>query len=240
MNDITLVTINWNNQPAMELLLKSYVRYHYRGEPLNLLLVDNGSTDNCKTWLRENNIPFVDFPENIFHEPAICLIYEDIITKYALFCDTDIEFLDDISIYLQEMKGNCISVGELMDKDRPIRISSWFWLFDIQRMKENGVSVWRDLDNKGWYDTGAWYWEQMVNLGFTNYNLPRKPGGDIDTGLGIEYEKFRHFGKCSWDLVHSNDRIYEVNFRMSYIRQRVHEYQDIILKDKFIMPTKEK
>jgi glycosyltransferase involved in cell wall biosynthesis len=246
MSDITLVTINWNNQPAMELMLKSYVRHHYRGESLNLLLVDNGSTDNCKEWLRENNIPFVDFPKNIFHEPAMSLIYQDIKTKYALLCDTDVEFFDDVSVYLQAMKGKCISVGELQDKDSPIwsdqmqpRISSWFWLFNIQIMKENGINVWRVSDNRDWsYDTGAWYWEQMVNLGFTNFNLTRKPG-NINTGLGMEYEKFTHFGKCSWDLTHCDDRTDEVKFRMAHIRQRLLSYEDINLKDKFIREPKQ-
>lgn len=65
MQDITLVSVSWNNKTVMELMLKSFVKHHYKGEPLKLLLVDNGSDDGSKEWLKENKIPFYDFIINL-------------------------------------------------------------------------------------------------------------------------------------------------------------------------------
>lgn len=70
MKDITLTSVNWNACEAMQLLLKSYVKYHYEGEPLKLMLVDNNSTDGSEDWLIDNDIPFIAMTSNVGHEAA--------------------------------------------------------------------------------------------------------------------------------------------------------------------------
>jgi len=241
MNDVTLVTVNWMQQPCMELLLKSYVKHHYTGEPLKLMLVDNGSTDNSKQWLIENEIPFVGLHNNLGHENALNYIYNDIKTKYCLLNDTDVEYRGNMYDYLKEMNGSCISVGELInnnyihqDKVKD-RISPWLWMFDIYEMRKAGVRYFRDPSVEDWsYDVGSWQWEQMKNLGFTNFNLSRKPGNQDQDLVSMSYAVADHIGKVSWNLKNHGDRYSEVMQRRDYVKDRLELYKDIDLKGKFI------
>lgn len=241
MKDITLVTIAWNQQPCVELLLKSYVKHHYAGEPLNLLLLDNGSLDNSKDWLRENEIPFIDFAVNVGHENGVNLLYKMVKTQYCLLNDTDVEYHDNVYGYLHNMKDNVISVGELIDnnfmndihiKDR---ITPWFWLWDIQQMIAAGNEMFRDPNCEDWtYDAGSWHWEKMKNLGFENHNIHRKHWNQDSEIVSMPYGKFDHIGKVSWDLSNHGDRYSEVMRRRQYVKDRLEFYKDVDLKGKFI------
>lgn len=241
MNSVTLTAVNWDQQPCVELLLKSYVKHHYTGEPLKLMLVDNGSTDGSKDWLYENGVPFIKGVENIGHENALNVIYNDIKTKYCLLNDTDVEYHASVFDYLNEMKDNCISVGELIDKnyinDTHIkdRISPWFWLFDISEMHKSDIKYFRDPKVEDWsYDVGSWHWEQMKNLGFSNFNICRSPGNQDEDLVSMKYGCLDHIGKVSWDLENHGDRYSEVMKRRYYIKERLKLYEDISLKGKFI------
>ena len=242
MNNITLTSVNWNQQPCVELLLKSYVRHHYTGEPLKLRLVDNGSTDGSPEWLHENKIPFTQSVENIGHENALNCIYNTISTKYCLLNDTDVEYHSNIFGYLEEMKGDIISVGELIDKnymnDVKIkdRISPWVWLFDIDAMRNNGVKYFRDPSVEDWtYDVGSWHWEQMKTLGYGNFNLSRKPGNQDEDLISMRYGCVDHIGKVSWNLDNHGDRYGEVMRRRAYIKERLKLYEDVDLTGKFCL-----
>jgi len=244
MKDITLLTVNWNNQPCVELLLKSYAKYHYSGEPLKLMLVDNGSSDNSKQWLIENEIPFIDCWNNLGHENALNFVYNMISTRYVLLNDTDLEYHDNVYGYIDDIENtpNCASAGELIDKnymnDIKIkdRISPWFWIFDIQLMKAMGVKEFRDPKNENWtYDVGSWHWEQMQINGFTNFNISRKHWNQDSEIVSMPYDKFDHIGKVSWNLKKHTDRYSEVMRRRDYVRDRLELYKDVDLKGKFVL-----
>lgn len=241
MTEVTLVSVNWNNQPCVELLLKSYVKHHYSGEPLKLMLVDNGSTDDSKKWFIENDIPFIDLHNNIGHENGLNFIYTEIETKYCLLNDTDVEYKENVYDYLKEMNDVNISVGELIDNNYinndkvKDRISPWFWLFDISKMHEAGIKYFRDPKVEDWsYDVGSWQWEQMRNLGYTNFNTPRKHWNQDNEIVSMPYDKVDHIGKVSWNLKNHQDRYSEVMRRRDYVRDRLELYKDIDLKGKFV------
>lgn len=244
MNDlssISLVTVNWNQRPCVELLLKSYVKHHYIGYPLRLMLYDNGSTDGSKEWLNTNDIPFFDGRNNIGHENALNVIYNDIKTKYCLLNDTDVEYKGNVYFYIDKMNEVCISVGEMIDKnfmnDIHIkdRISPWFWLFDIYAMRNSGMREFRDPKVEDWtYDVGSYHWEKMKDFGFANYDLMRQPGHQDNDLVSMNYLCFDHIGKVSWDLENHGDRYSEVMRRRIYVKERLELYKDIDLKGKFI------
>lgn len=242
MNDICLISVNWNNRPALELLLKSYVRHHYTGTPLKVLIADNNSDDNSRNFLIENEVPFIFFEKNIGHENALNELYTKVKAKYCLLNDTDIEYKGNVYDYLQYMNGKCISVGELIDKNVmngikiQDRISPWFWIFDVHLMWENLVKVFRDPKVEDWtYDVGSWHWEQMKMRGFTNYNIERWGGNQDSDLISMRYDKLDHIGKVSWDIYEKHqDRIDEVLRRREYIKMRLETYSDIDLKKKFI------
>jgi hypothetical protein len=238
MNNLTLLTVNWNQRRVMELMLKSFVYTMYLDSPLELMLVENGSTDDSKQWLTENGVPFIDSPINIGHEQAVNMVYKKIQTRYCLLVDTDVIFMSPPGDYLMELNHTRLAAGELMTGDNlgyPMkpRLSPWFFLFDIKKMKSLGVHKFRDTPDWS-YDVGAWYTEQIISRGFDIHNIPRKPG-DIDRDvIGMDYGTHRHLGKMSWALGHHKDRVDEVAMRMRYVEEQLKLYEDIDLKGKFI------
>lgn len=238
---ITLTTINWNQRECVELLLKSYVKHHYVGEPLRLMLVDNGSNDGSIEWLAENEIPFISLPGNIGHENALNYIYNDIKTRYCLLNDTDVEYKGNVYDYLLGLDDRRISVGELIDKNQmngihiEDRISPWFWIFDIYAMRNRGIKYFRDPTNENWkYDVGSFHWEQMKNNGFENFNIDRKHWNQDTEVVSMPYDLFDHIGKVSWNLDNHGDRYSEVTRRRYYVKDRLKEYEGVDLKGKFI------
>lgn len=238
MKNVTLVSINWNQQKVMELMLKSFIKFHYNGEKLNLILVDNGSTDNSKQWLIENEIPFVSLPQNIGHEQAIDYIYPMIKTKYALIVDTDILFLKNVyNEYLPLFNDEVKLIGEYLISNNELvsRVGAWFFFYDIESMRKSGVNVFRDAEN--WiYDVASWQTEKVIQNGFKIHDVKRKNEiGNQDVDIyGMVYDTHIHFGKTSWDLSHHGDRQREVAERRNFINDKVNEYSDIDLKNKFI------
>lgn len=236
---LTLLTVNWNQQPCVELLLKSHVKHNYAGEPIKICLVDNGSTDGSKEWLKENEIPFVDLYHNVGHENGINLVFKSITTKYVLLLDTDVEFYEDISDYLYHLQGQCISAGELIDKNYigqdkiKDRISPWFWLFDYSKVREAGIDTFRTKEDWS-YDVGSEFWERIKGAEFSNYNIERLPGNQDSDIVSMSYPKYGHIGKVSWDLLNHGDRQTEVMRRREYVKKRLKLYEHIELKGKFI------
>jgi len=240
MQDLTLIVINWNQKLALDLCLKTYVKHHYDNSPLNIILVDNGSTDGSKTTITQNKIPFISLTENIGHEQAINLIYPLIKTKYALISDTDIEFLSNVyESHIPLMNDKVKLVGDYITGDQlnsPVkpRVGAWFYLFDIEAMKTAGVEKFRDTEDWS-YDVGSYMTEKILQAGYSIHHLPRL-NEDIDHELiSMRYETHNHIGKVSWDITKHQDRHDEVVRRRKYIEDKVKEYSDISLEDKFVL-----
>lgn len=239
-DDVTLVSVAWNNKAVLELMLKSYVKHHYKGVPLKLGLIDNWSTDGTKEWLRENEVPFIDFNINAGHENALNCLYGMIQTKCCLIADTDLEFLENVyDLYLGFINDKCKLIGEYITRDRlnesvKPRIGAWFCMTDLQAMKDLGLKTFRDKNDWS-YDVLSQYTESVLNVGYEIHHIPRL-NADIDRDtIGMQYHGFNHFGKLSWNLENHRDREWEVKMRMSYIvDQRLPLYNDIDLKGKFI------
>lgn len=237
--DITLVVVNWNQRPCIELLLKSYVKHHWIGNPLKLVLIDNDSDDGSVEWLKENDVPFYRSPTNVGHENALNLAYACYIkTKYALLVDSDVQFMDYAHDYVKNLDNIIISAGELIDKNFinetkiKDRISPWFTLFDYERVLEAGISTFRT--NEDWtYDVGSEFYERITKAGFQNFNIERLPGNQDDDLISMKYEKFRHWGKVSWDVFDHLDRVTEIVKRREAILEELKSYPDIDLKGKF-------
>lgn len=238
-NDVTLIVVNWNQRPCIELLLKSYCQHHYIGSPLKLILFDNGSEDGSKEWMLENDIPFISSSVNIGHENALNKIYNQIKTRYALLVDSDVQFKGYVFDYLDNLDNIVVSAGELIDKNYingtkiKDRISPWFTLFNYERVKEAGITTFRA--NEDWtYDVGSEFYENIVRAGFQNFNIDRLPGDQDNDLISMKYEKFRHWGKVSWDVFEHLDRVTEIVKRREAILGELKVYSEIELKGKFI------
>lgn len=234
-NDITLVSINWNARSVMELMLRSFIKFHHG---CRLILVDNGSTDGSKEWLYEQQIPFFDFPVNIGHEQAINVVYPSITTKYVLLVDTDVIFYDNVFAYLDQFTDTIVAAGDLVRGDQlheavKPRLGAWFILFDIDTCRKVGITKFRDTSDWS-FDVGSHFYDRLWKSNLQPLIIPRKPG-NIDTDIiGMDFLKFGHFGKLSWDLTKHGDRESEVIMRRKYVESRLNEFRDVSLKGKFI------
>ncbi len=239
MKDLTLLTVNWNQQPALELMLKSYVRHHYHNdEKLNTIIVDNGSTDNSINWLTGLNIKHSALVENFGHENAVNHVYDDIKTKYCLIVDTDIEFTTSIVPYLDYLKDGCVAVGDLINNVKfgetaiKPRLGAWFILFDYEKVREAGIDIFRDPTVTDWtYDVGSWFFEQIVKKNLIYHSLSKNEVSHI-----AYYEKFIHLGGVSWDMSNGRhgDRFTEIESKRNLVIQKLVEYSDVELRERLI------
>lgn len=236
--DITLLTVSWNQKEVLELMLKSYVRYHHFNNPLKLLLWDNASTDGTVEWLIQNKIPFIKSETNIGHEQAVNACYTSISTKYCLLSDTDIIYKSMVWYYINEFSPRIVAAGDLIQGDSlnsPIkpRLGAWFILFDIDTCRQHGITYFRN--NTGWnYDVGSQFYENLWMNNLQPVLIPRLPGNMDADLIGMSYEKFDHLLRMSWNLDNHGDRRDEVNRRKDFVLEKLKEYDDIDLKGKFV------
>lgn len=237
-NEVTLLTVSWNNLDCLQLMLKSYVKHHYKGEPLKLMLVDNNSTDGTIEWLQSQGVFSINLDENKGHEQAINLFYGDIFTKYCLLVDTDVEFRANVhDAYLPWLNDKCIMAGELITGDQlnsPVkpRIGAWFNLFDIRAARKAGIETFRDKEDWS-YDVGSHFTERVFETGHHHYQIDRLPSNIDRDVVGMPYGTHDHLGKMSWDLNNHGDRHDEVMMRKAYVKERLKQYENIDLKGKF-------
>lgn len=238
MKNTTLVIVSFNTRPVLELCLKSYVKHHFKGEKLEIFLWDNDSKDDTKEFLRANGIPFYESLENVGHENAVCEIYKNhITTKYVLLSDSDVIYNDDMSIYLPYLNDTIVAAGDLVTGDQlngPVkpRLGAWMVIFDIDTCKEHGIVKFRD--NEGWqYDVGSHFYEQIIEEGLGVYVIPRFPGNINEDMLGMRFGSFDHLGRLSWIIEEHEDRRGEIEKRQKYVLERLKDFEDIDLKDKF-------
>jgi glycosyltransferase involved in cell wall biosynthesis len=238
-NDVSLVTVAWNNKKVLELMLKSYVKHHYRGEPLKLGLIDNNSDDGTKDWLIWMNIPFLDFTVNVGHENAVNILYKELRTPCMLLSDTDVEYIENVyDKYLPLIDDRCKLIGDFITGDvlgSPVkpRVGAWFMLTDVQAMKEKGVNTFRTKEDWS-YDVGSEYTENVLENDFSIRHTERYNGNIDRDVIGMNYGSHWHYGKLSWNLQNHRDRESEVAMRMKFItEERLPLYEDIDLRGKF-------
>ena len=232
------MVVNWNNRPCLELLLKSYIKHHYNGTPLKLLLWDNESKDDSRDFYLANGIHFQTSGTNIGHENALNQLYPQVNTKYCLLVDSDILFNENCSSYLDLLNGNTVALGDLITNDRlgdsliKPRLAAWFILFDIEMCRKKGITYFRN--NTDWsYDVGSQFYENIIQAGLGVHAIQRlnsNPDGSI---IGMNYGKFGHLLRMSWDLGKHADRTEEVARRKRYVLERLKEFESIDLKGKF-------
>jgi len=237
METPTLLCINFNGTPHLELMLKSYVLNHYKDEPLKLCLIDNCSTDGSYEWLLENGVPVRRLESNIGHENAIELVYPEL-TGSILLVDSDVIFYNNIHHYFDRLKDGVVASGDLVTGDNigtdiMPRLGAWGIWFDIDACKAAGITYFRNKDSCA-YDVASQFYENIIQAGLKVDVQPRLPGNIDRDEEGMRFGDWAHLGKCSWEMHKHGDRFDEVEMRKSYVRRRLKEFESVDLKGKFI------
>ena len=91
---VTIAIVNWNSVDLLKDVVSALERF---GPPregrLEILVVDNGSTDDSRRWLRAQRLArrvhSVLLPRNLFHGPAMDLAFLLSRTEYTVALDVD-------------------------------------------------------------------------------------------------------------------------------------------------------
>ncbi len=91
---VTVAIVNWNSLDLLRVVVRALERF---GPPpegrLEILVVDNGSSDGSRAWLRRQRragrLRTVLLPRNVFHGPAMDLAFLRAGTEYVVALDVD-------------------------------------------------------------------------------------------------------------------------------------------------------
>lgn len=92
MKELSVIILNWNGRTLMEKFLPSVVA-HTRGDELELIVADNGSTDNSMKWLKTDypGITVMELGENYGYAEGYNRAIAKIRTPFALLLNSDVE-----------------------------------------------------------------------------------------------------------------------------------------------------
>ena len=89
---LAVIILNWNGRKMMERFLPSVVS-HTVGDEVEVIVVDNGSTDDSVVWLKENypTLRLIEFPENYGFAGGYDRAVRMVDARYTLLVNSDVE-----------------------------------------------------------------------------------------------------------------------------------------------------
>lgn len=213
MNDLTLISFNFNTPQVIYTMLASFVRHHGTG-PHGLLLYENSTNDLSADMLKQYGVPFKRH-HGKKHIDALEDMIKDCPTRYALVVDSDIIFRKSIeSVFETFKKSTAALFGEVCGdragfKLHP-RVHPWFMFIDMAQIRAAKIKFcdWKKVvqshsegfykvppiqaDKEGtYYDVGATFYEDIKAAWLKIYDFKADP------------KYFYHFEAMSWaGLVH--------------------------------------
>jgi hypothetical protein len=91
---VTVAIVNWNSLDLLRDVVRALERFGPpAGGTLEILIVDNGSSDGSRAWLRSQRrigrVRSILLPRNVFHGPAMDLAFLLASTEYVVALDVD-------------------------------------------------------------------------------------------------------------------------------------------------------
>jgi len=209
MDDLTLITFNFNTPEVVTNMLQTFVKHNGTG-PHKLLLYENSSDEKSPVELEKHKLPFIR-QIDARHAPSVDRALYDCKTKYALVVDSDIEFKKRIGpLFDMFIKEGAALMGEVCGSRGGYnlynRVHPWFMFVDIESIQNHGIRFYDEkrieetdschfyqavplllrYDDVWRYDVGATFYEDVINAGLKVSNYKAEP------------EYFIHFEGMSW------------------------------------------
>lgn len=109
---VTIATVTWNSLPYLEVLVKA-VR-QFTANPVEMIVVDNHSTDGTKEFLASNrDVTSIDVPLNLGHGLGLDIAFIRARTEHVVVLDVDAFPIRDgwLSVVLDPLEGNAKIAG---------------------------------------------------------------------------------------------------------------------------------
>ncbi|MDE6295122.1 MAG: glycosyltransferase family 2 protein, partial [Muribaculaceae bacterium] len=92
MKQLAVIILNWNGVGLLQQFISSAVRYT-RGEEVDLIVADNGSTDTSVEWLKSNypEVKVIELGENYGFAAGYNRVIEATDYPYTLLLNSDVE-----------------------------------------------------------------------------------------------------------------------------------------------------
>lgn len=89
---LAVIILNWNGRKVMEEFLPSVVKYTV-GEEVELIIADNGSTDDSVEWLKKHypEIRLIEFTENYGFAGGYDRAIREVNAEFTLLLNSDVE-----------------------------------------------------------------------------------------------------------------------------------------------------
>lgn len=251
LNKLTIVTCSYNTPKVTEVMLKSFIKVHGDG-PFNLLVSENSTNNETQDILDSANIVYLKNPGST-HAEGVQKLLDACSTKYALLVDTDIVFKSDVSLLLDVMKKNELTMlgqvcGSRGGFNLHPRVHPWFCLINVENIKKHNIRFTdmnrvkstnseafyknvpinnaRPNNTVLMYDVGATFYEDITKVGLRIANIP-----NLD-------KWFIHYEGSSWQRV-SGHQGFEIlgNSVWQAFQKEIEEHKNIDITNKFVMPS---
>jgi glycosyltransferase involved in cell wall biosynthesis len=236
---VTVHVASYNTAAATELCVRS--ARHYAGHPFELVVGDGGSTDGSVAKLtdfaRRGWLRLEEAPEGRKHAEWLDHWVQTCATRYAVFCDSDVEFLGLgwlADLVRRAETGPALVCARMQtppdEFTHPItgaqrklapRPTPWMLLLDLDQVRDrvDASFGYRDeidpdaFGGKVAYDIGAAYFAAVEAAGL--------PWAEMDAPF---QEKFRHFGGLTWLKMGTSDASTRIRARQAAKISLVHAH----------------
>ena len=160
----TIIIVNWNTREVLKDTLRA-VR-QLTSDTVPITVVDNGSTDGSKEWLRQQDLRLIALPINVGHSIALDLAFYTCETDIAVTIDSDA--VPITTSWFDELVGPVRSGAAVLSGSRSSRdfVHPFAMAVDLRRFIQEGMTfqVYKmpgvDHHNEVWgenaFDTAEW------------------------------------------------------------------------------------
>ncbi|MDR0536468.1 MAG: glycosyltransferase family 2 protein [Tannerellaceae bacterium] len=127
MKKVSIIILNWNGREMLQTFLPSVIE-HSPEELADIIVADNGSTDNSLAFLKENfpSVAIMKFDRNHGFAAGYNLAMKDIATPYSVLLNNDVEVGPKWLEPLLELLDTCADIACVQPKVRSWKNPDYF------------------------------------------------------------------------------------------------------------------
>lgn len=217
--DLTIIVAFYKTPQLLLPFLKSFVFNHLEVSKFNILVAENSPDSKTEELLKQYQIPYLRNP-GMTHNPAVDLLFDNVKTKYALLCDSDILIMKPLyDLFDLFVKNDLVSMGEIQYdrggyKFKCPRVAPYWNLLNLDKIKEKNIKFYDPdrVKNSGsegffknvplqqnlggtYYDTGTSFYEDLTKNNLKIGKINQKIVDYVFHAEGCSWRKFSNINQ---------------------------------------------